>query len=273
MSLPGRPPAVTGVDTPILVITRPLVQARTWEAKLAERGVSTRVLPLMAIGTLGDISAVQSAWAGLAGCALVVFVSPNAAASFFAARGAGVEWPADTLAGSTGPGTCTALREAGLADHQVLGPAPEAPSFDSEALWATLKTRDWRGKRVLIVRGDGGRDWLATTLTEHGAKVDFVQAYARQVPSWDAAEQTILAECLNLPQRFVWWLSSSEAVGHLATLAPGADWRASRALASHPRIARSAVEAGFGEVKQANPTLDEVIHTLLQWGARVPRPS
>jgi hypothetical protein len=42
--------------------------------------------------------------------------------------------------------------------------------------------------------------------------------------------------------------SSSEAIDHLDALAPGADWRAGRALASHPRIAERAQALGFGAV-------------------------
>ena len=35
--------------------------------------------------------------------------------------------------------------------------------------------------RVLVVRGDGGREWLADQLRARGADVRFVQAYVRAV--------------------------------------------------------------------------------------------
>jgi uroporphyrinogen-III synthase len=47
--------------------------------------------------------------------------------------------------------------------------------------------------------------------------------------------------------------SSSEAVGHLQALAPCADWSASRALASHPRIVQAAQALGFGRVDRVAP--------------------
>ncbi len=36
------------------------------------------------------------------------------------------------------------------------------------------------GQRVLIVRGVGGRGWLAQVLTARGASVDYLEAYRRE---------------------------------------------------------------------------------------------
>ncbi len=249
-----------------LIITRPLSQARAWQTRCAERGIATRLLPLIEIAAVDDPLPLRSAWSRLSSYALVVFVSPNAVTCFFAAASPACAWPEGVLAGSTGPGTTAALAAARVAPPQIVEPAADAASFDSEALWAQLRGRDWQGARVLIVRGDGGRDWLANTLRERGAAVDFVQAYARRPPHWNEPEREILRHCLMHPERCIWWLSSSEAVANLRLLAPEADWRASQALASHPRIARSAIEAGFGEVKIALPTLDAVAGALADWG-------
>ena len=56
--------------------------------------------------------------------------------------------------------------------EQIVEPPVDSPQFDSDALWPLLAARDWRGRRVLILRGDGGRDWLADTLRSSGAEVD-----------------------------------------------------------------------------------------------------
>jgi len=53
-------------------------------------------------------------------------------------------------------------------------------------------------------------------------------------------------------------------VGHLRGLAPGADWSAARAVASHPRIAQAAREAGFGRVDLAPPSAAAVAALLAQ---------
>lgn len=237
-----------------VIVTRPQDQAEGWVESLRGLGVDAVALPLIGIGPPADPAAVQAAWLSLAGCALVVFVSPNAVQRFFAARPAGVGWPAATLAGSTGPGTSAALRAAGMPEAQLVEPAADAPSFDSEALWARIASRDWRGRRVRVVRGEDGRDWLAGTLAERGAQVDFVAAYRRVPPAADAPTLSLLHAAQREPARHLWVFSSSEAVRNLQALAPGADWSPALAVASHPRIAEAARAAGFGHVDEVRPS-------------------
>jgi uroporphyrinogen-III synthase len=112
---------------------------------------------------------------------------------------------------------------------------------------------------VLLVRGDGGRDWLADTLRRHGARLAFVAAYRRTAPHLDAAEQALLADAIARPGEHLWIFSSSEAIDHLLRACDGQRWAASRALATHPRIAERARSAGFGEVLETRPTLDAVV--------------
>ncbi len=64
------------------------------------------------------------------------------------------------------------------------------------------------------------------------------------------------------PVRWIWMFSSSEAIDHLQALAPGADWRAGRAVASHPRIAERARALGFGSVALVSPTAVSVANAV-----------
>lgn len=242
---------------PRVIVTRPQAQAAPWVDALREAGVDAVALPLIDIAPAADLAPLRQAWCQLEGTALVMFVSANAVQHFFAARPAGVHWPTGVRAGSTGPGTSAALRAAGVPEPQIAEPAPGMP-FETESLWAVLSGLDWRGQRVLVVRGEGGRDWLAETLRAAGAEVVFLAAYRRAAPQPDAAGRRVLAQALARPQDHVWLFSSSEAVGHLGALAAGADWSASRAWASHPRIAQAAQRAGFGEVGLVGPQVQAV---------------
>jgi len=246
-----------------VIVTRPPAQAATWVAQLRELGVDARALPLIGISAVDDPAPLQAAWAALPGTALVMFVSANAVAHFFAARPPRVAWPAGTLAGSTGPGTSAALREAGIEPAALVEPAADAPVFDSEALWARLEARDWAGRRVLVVRGEDGRDWLAQTMRERGAEVGFVAAYRRLPPRVDAEGRALIDAALAAPAEHLWLFSSSEAVAHLQALAPAADWSAASAVASHPRIAATVRAAGFGEVLLLPPRPDAVAAAVL----------
>jgi uroporphyrinogen-III synthase len=170
-----------------------------------------------------------------------------------------VTWPAALRAASPGPGSAAALREAGVA--RVVEPAADAPQFDSESLWDALRGDAWRGVRVLVVRGDGGRDWLAERLREAGAEVSFVQAYRRALPARDAGARALLAAAPARPEAWCWHFSSSQAIDHLQQLAPHADWSRARACASHPRIAERARALGFGRVDEV-ATLDALAAAL-----------
>ncbi len=242
-----------------VLVTRPQPQADDWAARLAALGHDALALPLLAIGDAPDPAAVTAAWHALAQRTLAMFVSPSAVERFAAARAPGQSWPAGTLAGSTGPGTARALRDAAVPPDCIVTPADDSPSFDSEALWTLLRARrDWHGCSVLIVRGAGGRDWLAGQLRAAGATVDFVEAYRRETPRWSAPQRRALELALARPAAHVWLFSSSEALGQLATLAPGANWSASVALATHGRIAEAARVAGFARVHEVAPSPREV---------------
>jgi uroporphyrinogen-III synthase len=245
-----------------LLVTRPAAQAAEWVGWLRERGVEAQALPLIGIFAPPDAAPVREAWAALAERQLVVFVSPNAAEQFFALRPAGIAWPESTMAGSPGPGTSRALRALGVPAARIVEPAADAAQFDSESLWQQLAPRDWHGASVLIVRGESGRDWLADTLRDRGASIDFVTAYQRGAPSPDDDERGLLREAAAQPQAHAWLFSSSESIGHLEALMPQTDWHAAHALATHPRIAQRAREAGFGQVHECRPSFEAVVACL-----------
>ncbi len=231
-----------------VLITRPRAQAETLVAELRAGGIDAAALPLIDIAPAADAQAVRQAWHRLPACALAMFVSANAVQHFMRMRPAQASWPTGVLAGSTGPGTSAALREAGVPPPLRVEPVGEV--FDSEALWQRLRGRDWAGRQVLVVRGEGGRDWLAEQLGAAGATVQFVAAYARRPPVLDAAGQALLEAALAQPLAHLWVIGSSEAVGHLARLAPQADWWRAAALAPHPRIVDALQRLGFGRVRQ-----------------------
>jgi uroporphyrinogen-III synthase len=245
-----------------VIVTRPAAQAAPWVRRLRDEGIDAASLPLIAIAPPADPAAVAQAWHRLDGATLAMFVSANAVEGFWAARPPGVVWPPALRAGSTGPGTTQALLDAGVARASIVEPAADAPAFDSEALWARLEGEDWRGRRVLVVRGEGGRDWFADTLRSRGAEVGFVAAYRRSMPVADPDARTLIARALAVPQSHCWHFSSSEAAQALAALEPGADWSASLALATHPRIVQSVRAIGFGRVEAVEPGLPALLQRV-----------
>ncbi len=207
----------------------------------------------------------------------VMFVSGNAVEQFCAVqetsslRGWSRQAPR-TRAWATGPGTRRALLRCGVAPECIDVPPEEAGQFDSEALWRTVHAAIAPGQRVLIVRGgDGsqhapsaapgaGRDWLAHTLSAAGAQVEFVVAYERQPPLLSAQQLAQIRQAAH--DRSIWIFSSSEAITNLRRLAPDVDWAGAQAIATHPRIAQAARDAGFGEVWVSSPSMADVVASI-----------
>jgi len=257
-----------------VLVVRPRAQADAWVGELAALGVPARALPLIDIGAAPEPAGVEAVFAQVEASdaePVLVFVSPNAVLGFFQAvagargtRGHAIGWPAHAWAAATGPGTVAALRECGVPSARIVAPPPDAPQFDSEALWSAISGWRWAGRPVWIVRGNGGRDWLGQQLREAGAAVRVVQSYRRTAPTLSGAERALLDEALAQPVGWIWMFSSSEAIDHLQALAPQAAWGASRALASHPRIAERARALGFGSVTTVSPTAVSVAEALSQ---------
>lgn len=247
---------------PLLLVTRPEPQASDWVRRLRAQGLAAEALPLLAIGPAPDAGPVLALRAALVEGGLVMFVSPNAVLQTQACGLFDSPWPAGVRAAATGPGTVAALRAAGLPAAQIVAPAAGSAAFDSEHLWLQLRGEPWAGRRVWVVRGEGGRDWFSDTLRAAGAQVSWVQGYARQAPDWSPAQRALLARALAEPAAHCWLFSSSEGLDWLVAQAAGADWSAARCLVSHPRIAARARALGLGRIEEIGVGVDAVVAAL-----------
>jgi uroporphyrinogen-III synthase len=259
-----------------LIVTRPLREAQRWVQDLTALGLEAQALPLIKVGPVDDTSDVVRAWQRRADYVGVMFVSGNAVEYFFAAHqplsAADRSWAGiNTRAWATGPGTARALLRAGLDPAKLDTPSPDATQFDSEALWQVVAAQVQPGSRVLIVRGadtvgsdptgqGSGREWFANRVAQAGAQADFVVAYQRCAPDFNAPQAELARQAAT--DGSVWLFSSSEAVANLQALLPAQNWSAAHALATHPRIAAAARLAGFGAVTESRPTLSDVAAAL-----------
>lgn len=116
---------------------------------------------------------------------MLIFVSANAVQYAFPLLPE--QLPLDIAIASVGSATAQALGEAGL-DCTL---RPER--MDSEGLLALPELQQVEGKRIIIVRGNGGRELLHDTLSERGAMVSQVEVYRRQKPQREAAARNLVA--------------------------------------------------------------------------------
>jgi len=242
-----------------VVITRPAAQAGPLATSVAALGLPVRVLPLLEIHAL-EGAQLDQLLAGLGTLHqhdLVVFVSPNAIDCVFAHL---PSWPPGLPLAVVGEGSRLALAAHGVTDANAVihRPAPHAPS-DSEHLLQALDLPALRGRRVLIVRGDGGRDFLADALRAAGAEVSFVTAYRRAPPALTPGMRATLEQLLQ--HNNDWIITSSEALRGLLSLLGEIDrsngggqdgivvkMQQQQLIVPHARIAQSAQALGFARV-------------------------
>ena len=245
------------------MVTRPAEQAQAWVRDLSAHGVHAVSLPLIETVPPDDDHDLRHWREHWPQADALMFVSGAAVRAFFNAIPVAAAHTS-TRFWAPGPGTAKALAEAlpvwGVSPAQIDAPPFEAEQFDSEALWAVVHPQVRPGHTVVVVGGGAGREWLAERCEAAGANVHRCVAYARQAPQPTPAWQAQFARARQ--SACVWLFSSSQALEHLASLAPQVDWSGHTAVVTHPRIAPVAQALGFDRVCLSRPTVTDVLKTL-----------
>lgn len=152
-----------------ILVTRPEAQAGTLAELIRDSGGEPILFPVIRIEMGGDQSALQAL--DLTAYDWLIFVSRNAVDGF---QAAGHSLPPALRLAAVGDGTAAAMRERGYrVDCQ-----PDI-SNGSEGLLQMPPMQNLSGQRVLIVRGEGGRELLADTLSARGATISYIEVYRR----------------------------------------------------------------------------------------------
>ncbi|MFK8052496.1 MAG: uroporphyrinogen-III synthase [Woeseiaceae bacterium] len=157
-----------------ILITRAVTQAEPFARAVTEAGGLPVLLPGISIEPVKPVHTGDEAdW--------VIFISPNA-----------VTWGLDEVSrlinngaqvAAIGPSTARELATKGISQ-----PLHARDGFDSESLLRLPVFRDLRGKRIVIVRGVGGRAKLHETLRQRGAEIVFAETYRRDRPTLSAEQ-------------------------------------------------------------------------------------
>jgi uroporphyrinogen-III synthase len=231
-----------------VVITRPAAQAAVLEQRIAAQGRTTVLFPLLDIQPLPAIAPLQRVLRDLDKYALIAFVSPNAIDAAFAAR---PDWPHHVPLAVVGEGSRIALERYGItADNVTIYSPVNQDRTDSETLLQTLDLDALRGKQVLIIRGETGRELLGDALRAAGVQVEAIAAYRRVAPHFDQNRQRELKRLLHSQND--WIVTSSEALRILLDMITQlnepegvAKMQQQNIIVPHIRIAETARELGF----------------------------
>ena len=233
------------------MITRPLAQAGAFATRVTAIGRMPVIFPLLEITPVADSAELQRVLSVLERYALVVFVSPNAIDAAFQFI---PSWPGSVAIGIVGEGSRLALQRHGVDESHATIHAPRnSERMDSEELFKSLDLDALRGKRVLIVRGQAGRDFLTDMLRVEGVEVEHVTAYQRLLPQVDAEKAAHLRSLIEAGSE--WVVTSSEALRNLRQITADALGRdcvvklqRNQIIVSHQRIAETAHSLGFSHV-------------------------
>jgi uroporphyrinogen-III synthase len=198
---------------------------------------------------------------------ILLFVSRNAVEGLFRFIDA-ASLPASLRLGVIGSATRSALQQA-LAgspldiDDCLVASEP----YNSEALLESPALERVEGRRVLILRGQQGRNLLGDELIRRGARVDYAEVYRRALPA-DGAETFNRLVADGLPTLVV--LTSAEGMHNLIELVDAPAARALRAipwLLISERMRESALKLGHNaEVLIAHSASDNGIRqTICEW--------
>lgn len=243
-----------------ILVTRPAHQAEHLAEGIRAAGGEPILFPLLEIVDVPDLAPLNAIIDRLDEFHLAIFISPNAVAKAMNLILARRTLPPNLAIAAVGQGSARALRERGVSD--VIAPQGR---FDSEALLALAPLQTVEGKRVVIFRGEGGREHLAEVLRSRGAHVEYAECYRRAPPQGDSAQLLHLwaRGALNAIT-----VTSSESLHNLFELVGklGQQWlRATPLFVPHERIAAAARALGLNQVFVTPPGDEGLLAGLIAW--------
>jgi uroporphyrinogen-III synthase len=165
-----------------IVITRPAGQIETLADLVRADDGTPIVFPVIEIRDVADIKPLAALIDRLDDFDVAIFISANAVAKAMNLVQSRRTWPRHVRVATIGKGSEKALRRFGFSE--IVAPTGR---FDSEALLELAPLAEVAGKRIVIFRGDGGRELLGDTLTARGAAVEYAECYRRVRPDADVA--------------------------------------------------------------------------------------
>ena len=135
----------------------------------------------------------------------------------------------------------------------------------SEVLLQLPELQNIAGKKALVLRGNGGRELLAETLTARGADVTLCECYQRCPIHYDGAEEAMRWQSRDVKTIVV---TSGEMLQQLLTLIPlwyRENWLFKcRLLVVSERLAKLAQEMGWQDIQVADSADNDALLRALQ---------
>lgn len=195
--MPSMPKASNDLHGLGVLVTRPVDQAEHLCQLIESAGGRPYRLPTISIeaSQASEQQHARELLGHLQEGDLLIFISANAVNYSQALLGPASGWPAGVQTAVIGQATAKAFAT-------IFGqPANIIPQGDSntEALLALPALQQAEDRRILIIRGEGGRALLGNTLQQRGAAVHYANVYRRALPSYNREQHSAaLRECVDV---------------------------------------------------------------------------
>jgi len=244
-----------------VLVTRPEQQAMPLCRLLENEGANTLRLPAVEIRALGNRRETAARLGALDGFDLIIFTSANAV-RFGAPL---LDQKRDLTLAAIGAATARALN---LAGYRVAVQPLQA--VDSENLLLHPKLEHPAGRRILIIKGAGGRPFLEHELAQRGAHVTTAEVYERVPANPGPALLAAALDAFSAGALQVITATSLEIAGNLLVIAGSAlrrEFESAHWLVPGERIAHGLRELGLRvPLVQADSALDhDLVAALVRW--------
>lgn len=247
-----------------MLVTRPAHQSQHFIELLESSGASAIPYPTIEISPVLPNDLLNQRLAALDSYQLIIFISANA-----------VEYGLKSIENSGKSIKHAAIVAIGastakaLANYQIPVAIKPGKDFTSEALlqMPDMQSDAMAGKNILIIRGTGGREYLAQTLRSRGAQVDYLEVYQRSIPESDSHH---LIELWNSKGIHIVTVTSNEALKNLYDMLnkKGQDYLLNTpVIVPGQRCAELATQLGFhNSIEMAASATDEaMLEAILNW--------
>ena len=242
-----------------ILVTRPIHQSTFLAEGIRAMGGNPILLPVLEITDVKDLNPLIDLISRLDEFDWAIFVSPNAVNKAMQLIGKQRILPPYIRFAAVGKGSADALKHYGV--NEVLVPVEH---FDSEALLQQEQLQDMAGKRVVIFRGNGGRELLGDTLIQRGASLEYAECYQRRKPDIDT---TSLLSAWMQGEIHAVIITSSEGLHNLFDIIGKLGQqllKSTPVFTVHERIARTAKKLGLRKIVKSTSTGDEGLLECLQ---------
>lgn len=164
-----------------ILVTRPAQQAAELAEQISAANGKPVIFPVLEILDTADLAPLYDLIDRLDAVDMAIFISPNAVNKAMNLIKSRRTVPTTLQIAAIGRGSSRELKHFGI--EKIIAPTAR---FDSENLLEMPELQDVAGKRIVIFRGDGGRELLGDTLAERGALIEYAECYRRSRPDVNA---------------------------------------------------------------------------------------